>query len=269
MRVTTIAVATLAGIVALGLSSCTTTEKVVTETITVTASPTTTTAPTLSAPAITIPTETLSTDELIAAGAYYISDERRQPLQEALVRIGNDWMGKMLTGEIPSHTRGWSKQAPAPYNGYGGLVSGAAGDKGNVTFIQVDVHFVDGQVDYSEAPLGIFYSRGDRTLSLNGLEPLADSTLNGAGIKVSDSPYASAWRASTFNAETGSAGNESMYLAPVDANAPLPDSNLPLDRSKQYTVGGDGYKSVADIKQADLKFLTELNSLNVTGSDWN
>ncbi|MBI3889692.1 hypothetical protein HY312_03935 [Candidatus Saccharibacteria bacterium] len=268
MRVTKIAVTTLVGIVALGLSSCTATEKVVTETITVTASPTTTIAPATSAPVITAPTETLSTEELIAAGAYYISDERRQPLQEALVRIGNDWMGKMLTGEIPSHTRGWSKQAPAPYNGYGGLVSGAAGDKGIDTFIQVNVHFIDGQVDYSEAPLGIFYMRGDRSLSLDGLEPLAEATPDGAGIKVPDSPNASAWRASTFDTKTGSGTRENMYLVQID-NSDLPDSNLPLDRSKEYKVGGDGYKSVAQIKQADLKFLAELNSLNVTGSDWN
>lgn len=257
MRIKQITVLTLAATVALGLGACTTEKEIIRETETVTVAPSTSTA-TAANPALDECYKQLTPEENQAAVGYYLSDERRAPLQEALVRIGNDWMGKMLTGEIPSTTRGWEKMSAAPYDGYGSLVSVPSKGPhlpGN-TFVQVNVHFVDGQVDLGEAPSGIFIiTKFGRMLNLDGVER---NSVN--------PPLPYSWYTSTIGGGVDS--HVGMFIGEIEQG---PVYKLPLDPSKQYKILGGScpaYMSVADIKAADTAFLAELNALNVTGSDW-
>ena len=202
---------------------------------------------------------------------YYLSEERRAPLREAVDRIGRDWLSKLLSGEIPSTTRGWRKTAPAPYNGYGAIVSSnTRGPKPGETFIQVNVKFANGEVDTNFGPLGIFIIDKDGRMA--GLD--SETTLNGyEGTPILDTPQAFSW----YLDLTEKLG--SMHMAIVGGTiraSTLPDSALPLDRTQQYRImlsdpeHPDDYReaNIGDIMSADAQLLSFLNNREVTGSDW-
>lgn len=229
----------------------------------------------------TAPTEPTQVEQIVQPPAkttppmtpsdYYLSEERRAPLREAVDRIGRDWLSKLLSGEIPSTTRGWSKTAPAPYNGYGAIVSSNTRPKPGETFIQVNVKFINGEVDTNVGPLGIFIIDKDgRMAGLDG-----ETTLNGyEGTPILDTPNAFGWHLDL----TEKLGSMNMAILGGGIGASfLPDSALPIDRTQQYMImlsdpehPSDDYReaNIGDIMSADAQVLSFLNDHEVTGSDW-
>jgi len=199
---------------------------------------------------------------------YYMSDARRAPLNQALNSVGNDLLTKLTSGEIPSSTRGWDKLSDAPVNGYGGIVSEPS--RGGIdpgTFVQVNVRFIDGQIDRQTGPLGVFILKDEYMISLNGLTPLTKED----GTPVAETSNSFSWKLDSRSRTTGSEFEKrGFYISDVESGVPGYENPLGEGSYQISDYSSDtGDVTVDDIKTADADFLATLYQLNIDGSDWN
>lgn len=195
---------------------------------------------------------------------YYRSPERQAVIQSALTEVGNDWMARMLTGEIPSTELGWAAGSAAPLNGYGILASAADQVDGQL-YIQLSVNFVNGEIDL-DAPVGLYANTAsDHTLSMAGEGPIVESNTDSSGIKVPGSPCAYYWY---YEAGLDEGDIRPMLLVNID-NTELPYGQALNPNTDYKVVGGEtGEPSVKEIKHLDDMFIRELRALDVSSSNW-
>lgn len=212
---------------------------------------------------------------------YYFSPERRALLADTVDQVGRVWLDRMLSGKIPWETRGWDKFSPAPYNGYGSIVSTPSTGPGvSEMFINVIVRFVNGRIDMATGPLGIFVMKDGRMADLIGL-----TTVHGwQALPVNDSPTAFSWYLEPSDEVRNSLPEDKKYgskhLTPVMVEGTahiLPARDAPIDHSKTYEImlsdpaAADDYRAatIFDIALADDSLIDFLNSVaEVTSSNW-
>lgn len=219
-------------------------------------------------PTVTRPSDSIAHVDALAGGEYFQSERRQAPLHEVLLDRGTKWRDMMLSGEIPAVITGWETYAPPPARGYGSIKSLPSEDelKRGEVFIQVDVKITDGRVDTREEPLGLHIITADgQSLQLIGREPLVDTASDGSGIRAPGSPLAYTW---TWLNPDGS-HKQHMFLVYADDSMSVVPADRPIDTSREYVVFGEGgYKTPGMINEEDATFLSHLNSLNVSGSNW-
>lgn len=183
---------------------------------------------------------------------YFVSPERRLPLQKALDAIGGKLARDLLDGSVPSMTRGWDGIRPAPENGYGILMSLTGGP----TAVQLTVSFSGGKVDVSKGISGVVIQLGGVVYELDG-----NTAFDDTGMPVHNAERAYGWCTYPLTAETISCLYMTLRQAVED------DKTRAYDPSKSYDIklypGLSPLLSIEDIKSADAAFIALISGLKV------
>lgn len=187
-----------------------------------------------------LPITQLSAEAQREAYSYYISDERRQRINDTVQAIGKDLLAR---DEIEYRALSYFDASPAPVNGYGRLVANRTGAEiidPDAKQITLFVRFTDGKVDEQMGPVGFqiayrgwFYTAwGEHSLT---------SGMDRKVVAVKDGPLSYDWSVG----ELGENATQQikMFLTGngnTGTSIPTPPQERPLAEGAPYVVWMQG-----------------------------